>query len=145
MAISLSFAEGMRESATDHQPLSWPAVEESVSHKDSRSTVLRTVYGKVTVNRPRLWSCACQRTARTPRCVVHPLSEALTNRATPELEYLRAKWASHLPYRQATAMLKEVLPRDKGIRSAAPGIGLAPLENNSTLTSSVTSRSCPSL
>jgi len=87
----------------------------ALSHKDSRSTVLRTVYGKVTVKSARLWSCACQRTARTPRRVVHPLSKALTNLVTPELEYLQAKWAAHLPYRQATAMLKEVLPLDKGI------------------------------
>ncbi len=36
------------------------------NRKDSRSTVLRTVYGKVTAKSPRLWSCACQRTARTP-------------------------------------------------------------------------------
>jgi hypothetical protein len=87
----------------------------ALNHKDSRSTVLRTVYGKVTVKSARLWSCACQRTARTPRSVVHPLSKALRNRVTPELEYLQAKWAAHLPYRQATAMLKEVLPLDKGI------------------------------
>ncbi|CAE6825453.1 hypothetical protein R75483_06451 [Paraburkholderia domus] len=87
----------------------------ALSHKDSRSTVLCTVYGKVTVKSPRLWLCACQRTARTPRRVVHPLSKALTGRVTPELEYLQAKWAAHLPYRQATAMLKEVLPLDKGI------------------------------
>jgi hypothetical protein len=86
-----------------------------LSHNDSRSTVLRTVYGKVTVKSPRLWSCACQRTARTPRRVVYPMSKALTRRVTPELEYLQAKWAAHLPYRQATAMLKEVLPLDKGI------------------------------
>ena len=46
---------------------------------------------------------------------VHPLSKALTNLVTPELEYLQAKWAAHLPYRQATAMLKKVLPLDKGI------------------------------
>jgi hypothetical protein len=82
---------------------------------DSRSRVLRTVYGKVTVKSPRLWPSACQRTARTPRRVVHPLSKALTNRVTPELEYLQAMWAAHLPYRQATAILKEVLPLDKGI------------------------------
>lgn len=87
----------------------------ALSHKDQRSTVVRTVYGKVMVNSPRLWSCACQRTVPTPRSVIHPLSKALTNRATPELEYLQAKWASHLPYRQATAMLKEILPLDKGI------------------------------
>ncbi|KAE8754579.1 hypothetical protein FSO04_38820 [Paraburkholderia madseniana] len=36
------------------------------NRKDSRWTVLRTVYGKVTATSPRLWSCACQRTARTP-------------------------------------------------------------------------------
>jgi hypothetical protein len=90
----------------------------ALSHKDSRSTVLRTVYGKVTVKSPRLWSCACQETAQTPQRVVHPLSKALIRRVTPELEYLEAKWAAHLPYRQASAMLKEVLPLDKGISSS---------------------------
>jgi hypothetical protein len=89
-----------------------------LSHEDSRSTVLRTVYGKVTVKSPRLWPCACQETAQTPQRVVHPLSKALTRRVTPELEYLEAKWAAHLPYRQASAMLKEVLPLDKGISSS---------------------------
>ena len=72
----------------------------------------------MTVKSPRLWSCACQRTARTPQHVVHPLSKDLNRRATPELEYLQAKWAAHLPYRQAAAMLKEVLPLDKGISSS---------------------------
>jgi len=88
---------------------------EALSHKDYRSTVMRTVYGKVTVKSPRLWSCACQRTLRTLRCLVHPLSKALTSRTTPELKYLQAKWASQMPHRQATAMLKEVLPLEKGI------------------------------
>ena len=87
----------------------------ALSHKDSRSTVLRTIYGKVTVKSPRLWSCACQQTSSSPRQVIHPLSKALPSRVTPELEYLQAKWAAHLPYRQATSMLKEVLPLDKGI------------------------------
>jgi hypothetical protein len=31
------------------------------------------------------------------------------------LEYLQAKWAAHLPYRQATELLREVLPLDKAI------------------------------
>lgn len=78
----------------------------ALSHQESRSTVLRTVYGKVAVKSPRLWLCACRVTARTPQRVVHPLSRTLTTRVTPELEYLRTKWAAHLPYRQATAMLK---------------------------------------
>jgi hypothetical protein len=115
----------------------------ALSHKDNRSTVLRTVYGKMTVKSPRLWSCACQGTARTPKHVVHPLSKCLTRRVTPELEYLQAKWASHLPYRQAAALLKEVLPLDKGISSSGTRDRILDLGNRSTLISSVTSRSCP--
>jgi len=34
---------------------------------------------------------------------------------TPKLEYLQAKWAAHLPYRQATELLRQILPLDKGI------------------------------
>ena len=44
----------------------------ALSHKDSRSTVLRTIYGKVTVKSPRLWSCACQQTSSSPQQVIHP-------------------------------------------------------------------------
>jgi hypothetical protein len=46
---------------------------------------------------------------------VSPLCKAVHQRVTPELEYLRAKWAAHLPYRQATELLREVLPLNKGI------------------------------
>jgi hypothetical protein len=46
---------------------------------------------------------------------VSPLCKAVHQRVTPELEYLQAKWAAHLPYRQATELLREVLPLDKGI------------------------------
>jgi len=47
------------------------------------------------------------------RGLIQTIPKALTNRATPEVEHLRAKWASHLPYRHATTM--EVLPLDNGI------------------------------
>lgn len=87
----------------------------SLRYKDSRSTVLRTVYGKVIVKSPRRWSYAYEQTAQTPQRVVHPLSKTRTSRATPELEYLQAKWAAHVPYRQATTMRKEVMPLNKGI------------------------------
>jgi len=63
----------------------------------------------------------------------------LSNRVTPELEYLQVKWAADLPYRQATAMLNEVLRLDKGISFS----GTRDRKKSSTLTSNVTSRSCP--
>ena len=86
-----------------------------LSHKDSRTVVVRTVYGKVAVKSPRLWSCGCRVAPGTRRPSMSPLCKALPRRVTPELEYLQVEWAAHLPYRQATALLKEVLPLDKAI------------------------------
>jgi hypothetical protein len=79
-------------------------------HKDSRSIVVRTVFGKVALGSPRFWSCACDRRRGARRHPLSPLSQALPKRITPELEYLQVKWAAHLPYAASTELLKEVLP-----------------------------------
>jgi hypothetical protein len=86
-----------------------------LAHKDARSIVLRTVFGKVDVPSPRLWACNCAAKQGQPRRSVSPLCKAVDQRVTPELQYLQAKWAAHLPYRQATELLREVLPLDKGV------------------------------
>lgn len=86
-----------------------------LAHKDARSIVLRTVFGKVDVPSPRLWACSCGAKRGQPRRSTSPLCKAVRQRVTSELEYLQAKWAAHLPYRQATELLREVLPLDKGI------------------------------
>ena len=86
-----------------------------LAHKDARSIVVRTVFGKVDVPSPRLWACNCAAKQGQPRRSVSPLCKAVHQRVTPELQYLQAKWAAHLPYRQATELLREVLPLDKGI------------------------------
>jgi hypothetical protein len=86
-----------------------------LAHKDSRSIVMRTVFGKVEVPSPRLWACSCAGKQGEPHRSVSPLCKAVPQRVTPELEYLQAKWAAHLPYRQATELLREVLPLDKAI------------------------------
>ena len=87
----------------------------ALRHKGSRTALVRTVFGNVTVTSPRVWSCSCRAAPGAPRRSVSPLCKALPKRVTPELEYLQVKWAAYLPYRQATALLKEVLPLDKGI------------------------------
>ena len=86
-----------------------------LAHKDARSIVLRTVFGKVDVPSPRRWACSCAAKQGQPRRSVSPLCKAVHQRVTPELEYLQAKWAAHLPYRQVTELLREILPLDKGI------------------------------
>jgi hypothetical protein len=84
----------------------------ALQHKESRARVVRTVYGKVTVSSPRLWSCPCH---GAPKRTFSPLSEALPEHTTPELNYLQVRWAAHLPFRAATDLLKELLPLDQGI------------------------------
>lgn len=86
-----------------------------LAHKDSRSIIVRTVFGKVQATSPRLLVCDCTIKRGAPRRSFSPLCKAVRQRVTPELEYLQAKWAAHLPYRQATALLSEILPLDKGI------------------------------
>ena len=77
-----------------------------LARKDARSIVLRTVFGKVDVPSPRLWACNCAAKQGQPRRSVSPLCKVVHQRVTPELEYLQAKWAAHLPYRQATELLR---------------------------------------
>src|ERR1035437_4079449 len=127
-ALGLTLAEGravlaeVQSVLMSHQTAGWMAGHLTccrcgsvLAHKDSRSIVMRTVFGKVEIQSPRLWTCSCGAKQGEPRRSVSPLSKAVPQRVTPELEYLQAKWAAHLPYRQATELLQEVLPLDKGI------------------------------
>jgi hypothetical protein len=129
--LGLSLAEGrellaaVQSAVVSSQVCVWVAAQDHCRHchtplrrKDCRSIVLRTVFGKVAVNSPRFWSCDC-RQAQSPQArSVSPLSQALPKRVTPELEYLQTKWAVHLPYAAATALLKEVLPVQNSISTS---------------------------
>lgn len=86
---------------------------QALAHKDNRSVIVRTVFGKIAVPSPRWWSCRCGKEGR--RHTFSPLCKVLTRRTTLELECLQAKWAAHLPYRQANSLLKEVLPLNKAM------------------------------
>ena len=126
--LGLTLAEGrallaeVQSVLVSHQAAGWMADQLAccrcgsvLAHKDTRSIVMRTVFGKVEIPSPRLWTCSCGAKKGEPRRSVSPLCKAVPQRVTPELEYLQAKWAAHLPYRQATELLQEVLPLDKGI------------------------------
>ena len=86
--------------------------------KDTRFIAMRTVFGKVKMKSPRYWSCDCEQIQIGQTRTISPLAQALPKRVTPELEYLQTKWAVHLPYAAATAMLKEVLPLETGISAS---------------------------
>jgi predicted DNA-binding protein (UPF0251 family) len=86
------------------------AVVTTLCHKDRRSLIVPTIFGKVSIQSPRFWGCRCGQRFDAPCHTISPLADALRCRITPELEYLQVKWAAHLPYATSTRLLKEVLP-----------------------------------
>ncbi len=62
-----------------------------LAHKDSRSIVVRTMFGKVEVPSPRVWACSCTARQGEPRRTVSPLCKAVRQRVTQEFEYIQAK------------------------------------------------------
>ncbi|MCG8353489.1 MAG: ISKra4 family transposase [Chloroflexales bacterium] len=76
--------------------------------KGQHQIVVRSLFGKLTLDSPRLYTCACQ--SEAPQRSHSPLAELLPERTTPELQYLQAKWAALLPYGVTVDVLQEVLP-----------------------------------
>ena len=88
----------------------------TLSIKAKHTIRYRTVFGKVSIESPQLRACKCH--PDTGRKSLSPLALAIPLRVSPELEYLQVKWAAHLPYAVATALLKETLPVDQAISTA---------------------------
>src|SRR5580692_10571726 len=75
--------------------------------KDSGSTPVSTVFGRVEVLNPRWNRCDCQ--TEGPQ-TFRPMRSWLNGQTSPEMLYLETKWASLIPFARATDLLKEVLP-----------------------------------
>ncbi len=73
----------------------------------------QTVFGKITIDSPQLRGCKCSQNMSNKSFRL--LAAALPGRLSPELEYLQVKWAAHLSYAVATALLKKTLPVDQSI------------------------------
>lgn len=74
----------------------------------------RTLFGKLILKSPRLNECKCKTNKRTS---FSPLAKLLTERISPELSYLEAKWASLVSYGMTVNLLEEVLPINTAISS----------------------------
>ena len=84
-----------------------PRCRRRYTTKDSGSTPVSTVFGRVEVPNPRWNRCACQ--TEGPR-TFRPMRSWLNGQTSPEMLYLETKWASLIPFARATDLLKEVLP-----------------------------------
>jgi hypothetical protein len=75
--------------------------------KDHRPRKLITPCGIVTLRAPRLSRCRCGVACRRS---ITPVAEIMPDRCTPEYERILALMGSSLPYRQARALMGELLP-----------------------------------
>jgi hypothetical protein len=87
--------------------------------KDSGSTPVSTVFGRVEVPNPRWNRCACQ--TEGPK-TFRPMRSWLNGQTSPEMLYLETKWASRIPSASVADLLKEVLPvRDSANQETVRG------------------------
>lgn len=77
------------------------------SEKGQHTIVFRTLFGKLRVPSPRLYTCACYPQEKQS---FSPVAERLPERTAPELVYLQTKWASLMSYGVTVDHLEEVLP-----------------------------------
>jgi hypothetical protein len=90
--------------------------EKKLLHKDKRTIVYRTPFGKFTLQCNRLFHCACtEQLTRT----FNPLANLLAERTSPELIYLESKYASLMSYGLSVKLLQEVLPIEGTINATA--------------------------
>ena len=80
------------------------------SHKGKHRIVVRTLFGKLRLDSPRLYHCGC--CSKEEHRSFSPLAELLPERTTPELAYLESKFAAMISYGLTAKLLAEVLPTE---------------------------------
>ncbi len=85
-------------------------------HKDTRTIVVRSLFGTLRLASPRWWHCDCRdQSART----FQPLAGLLPERTTPELACLQARFAALVSYGITADLLGELLPPGRRLHPAA--------------------------
>jgi hypothetical protein len=80
--------------------------------KDHKTLGLRTLFGNVTLESPRLRRC-CRQPGEAAS--LSPLASLLSERNTPELQYLESRWASLVSYGLTVRALRDFLPVDEHV------------------------------
>ena len=84
-------------------------------HKDTRTIVVRSLFGTLRLASPRWWHCGCR---DQPVRTFQPLAELLPERTTPELAYLQARFAALVSYGITADLLGELLPLGRRLHPA---------------------------
>jgi hypothetical protein len=96
------------------QHTSCPSCGRRRLRKGDLALVIRTLFGKLRLRSPRLYHCGCQ---AHPTRTFSPLAALLPERATPELLYLEAKFATLMSYGLTMKILTEFLPMGREVNA----------------------------
>ena len=80
------------------------------STKDHKTLGLRTLFGKLSLDSPRVRQCCRQSDGLAS---ISPLTKLVSERSTPELQYLETRWASLVSYGLTVRLLHDFLPVDE--------------------------------
>jgi hypothetical protein len=84
-------------------------------HKDTRTIVVRSLFGALRLASPRWWHCGCR---DQPARTFQPLTGLLPERTTPELAYLQARFGALVSYGITADLLGELLPLGRRLHPA---------------------------
>jgi hypothetical protein len=84
-------------------------------HKDTRTIVVRSLFGALRLASPRWWHCGCR---SQPTRTFQPLAGLLPERTTPELAYQQARFAALVSYGITADLLGELLPLGRRLHPA---------------------------
>ena len=106
---------GQQASAAITKQVACPDCGRARRHKDTRTIVVRSLFGALRLASPRWWHCDCRdQSART----FQPLAGLLPERTTPELAYLQARFAALVSYGITADLLGELLPLGRRLHPA---------------------------
>lgn len=119
------------QQANDYLPRknSCPDCGVAYSYKSWHQVIFRTLFGKLQLQSPRFYRCACQTATSTaideaeinlknPKKSSSPLADYLKERSAPELIYLETKWSALMSYGLTGQLLADVLPLNKAVSKA---------------------------
>ena len=86
-----------------------PHCQDVLACKGHHQIGLRTLFGKLTLESPRLYTCSCQPQERRSWS---PVAALFPERSTPELLYLEVRWASLMSYGLTVGLLGDLLPME---------------------------------
>jgi hypothetical protein len=106
---------GQQASAAITKQVACPDCGRARRHKDTRTIVVRSLFGALRLASPCWWHCGCR---DQPARTFQPLAGLLPERTTPELAYLQARFAALVSYGLTADLLGELLPLGRRLHPA---------------------------